>query len=210
MAKDRKRDGGMYGNTRANKAWKILKTMRVQNRDNAGISLITMKEWKEHYQVLLTEDRTQFLQQNYREEIDNDINIPPISSIEVHQAVKRMKNGKAPGLGILSVELIKAAPSILFEAIGKICDKCVREDMVPNEWKKAIITSIFKKGDRRNCNNYRGISVLPTLARIYGRILKERIEKQIVESEEQNGFRMGRSCTDGIFTLRNRMEKRAA
>ena len=117
-----------------------------------------------------------------------------------------MKNGKTASLGNLSVELIKAAPSILFEAIGKICDKCVRRDMVPNEWNKAIIASIYKKGDRRNCNNYRGISVLPTLARIYGRILKERIEKQIFEPEEQNGFRMGRSCTNEIFTLRNLME----
>src|SRR6187551_1167142 len=76
--------------------------------------------------------------------------------------------------------------------------------------KKSIITSIYKKCDRRNCNNYRGISVMPSIACLYGRVLKERIEAEIKEEEEQNGFRAGRSCIDGSFSLKNLIEKRCA
>lgn len=92
------------GNTRANKAWKVLKSMRTQNRDTAGISLISSKQWTTCYQELLTEDRDEFLNPSivYEEETDH---IPNISSEEVVNAMENMKNGRAPGPGNLNVSL---------------------------------------------------------------------------------------------------------
>ena len=79
---------------------------------------------------------------------------------------------------------------------------------VPEEWKKALITPIFKKANRKLRNNYRGISVMSSVARLYGRVIKQRIEGDMRESEDQNGFRVERSCIDGIFSLRMLVEKR--
>lgn len=74
--------------------WKVLKSMKAQNKDHASIQLIGMQEWVRHYQGLLAEDRTEF--GTYNE------NIPLITPEE------------APGSGSICVELIKAAPSKLF------------------------------------------------------------------------------------------------
>jgi len=85
-------------------------------------------------------------------------------------------------------------------------------EKVPEEWKVAIITSVHKKGDRRKCENYRGISVTNTFSRIYGRILAKLIELEYknMEMEEQLGFRAGRSCVDNIFCITQMTVKKKA
>ncbi|KAF2890089.1 hypothetical protein ILUMI_16084 [Ignelater luminosus] len=102
----------------------------------------------------------------------------------------------------------RAAPTILYDILARLFNKCLKGEMIPEEWKKATITSIYKEGNRQDCNKYREICVMPSPARMYGGIFKQRIEMQITESEKQNGFRLGRSCIYGICTLKNLMEKR--
>jgi sorting nexin-29 len=46
----------------------------------------------------------------------------------------------------------------------------------PEEWKTALLPNIFKKGDKRKCENYRGISLLPTAYKLYGKILKDKLQ----------------------------------
>jgi hypothetical protein len=72
------------------------------------------------------------------------------------------------------------------------------------------ITPIFKKGNKQECSNYRGISITSMVGRLYGRLLKDRIGGKIVQLEEQSGFRAGHSCTDNIFSLKKLTEKRNA
>ena len=56
--------------------------------------------------------------------------------------------------------------------------------------------------------SYRGISVTNSVSRVYGKILKNQIEQEMKDVEEQNGFRVGRSCVDSIFILKQVAEKR--
>jgi hypothetical protein len=88
-----------------------------------------------------------------------------------------------------------------------MCWKLIRN---PKEWSKAKIIYIYKKGNRTDTNNYRGISLLDTIYKIYAKILNEGL-KTIADnllSEERMGFRKGRSCIDAIFTLKQVIEKR--
>jgi hypothetical protein len=80
---------------------------------------------------------------------------------------------------------------------------------MPEEWNIAIVIPLFKKGDRAVCDNYRGISLLCTVYKIYAKIIARRIGR-IIEpliSKEQNGFRKGHSCTDSIFFIQQLVEK---
>ncbi|KAL3284616.1 hypothetical protein HHI36_018770 [Cryptolaemus montrouzieri] len=102
------------GNTNANKAWKTLKSMRTQNKDRSGLNLISMKEWTDHFENLFTEDKEEFISSNDRIQEDTNrhmilVEQQEISTEDVRVALSNMKNGKAPRIGNIHVELLKAA-----------------------------------------------------------------------------------------------------
>ena len=79
----------------------------------------------------------------------------------------------------------------------------------PEDWQKAVIVAIHKKGSKKLCKNYRGISLLSIPGKIFAKILDARI-RQVTEGqvmEEQAGFRVGRGCRDQIFVMRQLAEK---
>jgi len=80
---------------------------------------------------------------------------------------------------------------------------------IPCEWSKGSLCPIYKKGDRKQCNNCRGISVLNITYKIFAILLYNRLSK-ITEPEirtYQMGFRPNRSTTDNIFIVRQTYEK---
>ena len=88
--------------------------------------------------------------------------------------------------------------------------KVWEEGHVPQAWKDANIVTIYKKGDRTECGNYRGISLLSAAGKIFARILLNRLSSHItpeVVPETQCGFRSNRSTVDMIFCLRELQEK---
>ena len=84
------------------------------------------------------------------------------------------------------------------------------EDGHGQAWKDAIIVNIYKNGDRTECDNYRGISLLSAAGKIFARILLNRHLSHIileVVPETKCGFRSNRNTVDMIFCLRQLHEK---
>ena len=79
--------------------------------------------------------------------------------------------------------------------------------VIPCIWRKAIICPILKypNSDRRLPLNYRGISLLSCISKMYSAFLNKRLsyclESNDILADEQNGFRAKRSCEEHIFTL---------
>ena len=93
--------------------------------------------------------------------------------------------------------------------LTRVCQVAWKTGKTPKEWQTGVIIPIFKKGDRKQCTNYRGISLLSLPGKVYAKCL-ERKCRQIVEpilEDCQCGFRPGRSTTDQIFTLKQIFEK---
>lgn len=84
--------------------------------------------------------------------------------------------------------------------------------MFPEDWTKAVIVPLFKKGDPNIVDNYRGISLLCIMSKIFTSILNSRLytwaeyEKKICE--EQAGFRKGYFTIDHLFTLVSMIKKK--
>ena len=67
-----------------------------------------------------------------------------------------------------------------------------------------------QKGTKIKCENYRGITLLPTAYKLFANIIKNRLNEYLEDEmvEEQCGFRKGHSCTDAIFMVQQIMGKR--
>ena len=173
-----------------------------------------MKRWKEHFSEVLNRDNpSNPIEVNPDRIIDQNIEIhvdeSEIKNIEVKEAIKRLKNGKTPGQDQIQTEMLKA-DSITSEAeLTKLFNKILQKEQVPSSWKKGMIIKIPKKGDIRECKNWRGVTVLPVISKIFGRILINRIKNGVdkVLRKEQAGFREKRSTTEQIFVLRNILEQ---
>ncbi len=72
----------------------------------------------------------------------------------------------------------------------------------PCSWIKAKVITIFKKGDRQNPNNYREISILNSLAKLFDKVLCNRLNWWFRPLREQAGAQRGRGCLEHIVTLR--------
>ena len=85
-----------------------------------------------------------------------------------------------------------------------------RERKVPQQWKYAVITVLHKKGDKTECGNYRGISLVShagkVLLKVVARRLSAYFEAKGLLPEEQCGFRPNRSTTDMMFVVRRLQE----
>ena len=145
-----------------------------------------------------------------REEGGMSENNEYITEEEVKVAINKMKKGKSAGLDGICGEMIQAGGDSMIKLLEKIFNECWKERKVPQDWQDACLVPLYKgKGDKMKCMNYRGISLLSVVGKIYGRVLIERV-KAITEGqigEEQGGFREGRGCVDQVFTLRMLMEK---
>jgi len=91
--------------------------------------------------------------------------------------LKLTKYGKAPGQDNINSELYKYAPVEFKLRLLQLLNIIYRENCIPNEWRNAVITPIFKKGDRREPKNYRGISILNTCYKLYSKILNMKLQK---------------------------------
>jgi hypothetical protein len=100
-----------------------------------------------------------------------------------------------PGSDEIPAELIQAGGKILLFAIHKLFNSVWNNEELPDQWEKSIIVPVHKKGDKTNCNNYCGISLLSTSYKILSNILLSRLSPYIDEiiGDHQCGFRRNSS-----------------
>jgi hypothetical protein len=136
--------------------------------------------------------------------------VPEPSLVEVKIAIGKLKSYKSPGTGQIPTELIKAGGETLNSEIHRLICAIWNKEELPQQWKESIIVPIYKKGDKTDCNNYRGISLLSTVYKILSNILLVRLTPYVNEiiGDHQCEFRHNRSTTDQIFYIRQILEKK--
>lgn len=134
------------------------------------------------------------------EEIEDGIQIE-----EVELALRNSSMKKAPGLDEVTVEALKQVWEVVKEDILNIIRSSYNEGIFPKEWKRARLT-MFHKGNNKSKeipSSYRPICLISVLGKIYERVILNRITKAVEEelSEEQYGFRKGRSTEKAVDTV---------
>ena len=128
---------------------------------------------------------------------------------ELNTALNNTKLGKSSGPDGILPEILVFGGDYLKSSLLLLFNRFWDTEVIPGDLIDANITVLFKKGDRSLCNNYRGISLLSIVGKVFADIILQRLHilAERVYAESQSGYRKGRSTIDGIFTLRQMMEK---
>ena len=171
-----------------------------------------LERWVEHYSQLYSQENTVTETAidgietfSVMEELDE---IPTLQ--ELTKAIDCLPSGKAPGSDGIPPEVIKCGKNVLAAHMHNLLCKCWEEGTIPQDMRDANIVTLYKnKGDRGDCNNYRGISLLSIVGKVYARVVLNRLQKLAdrIYPESQCGFRANRSTIDMIFSIRQLQEK---
>ena len=126
---------------------------------------------------------------------------------------KAMANAKAVGPDGLPSELLKLGlqqDRTILRELHRLTILIWRQGKVPQQWKDAVITVLHKKGDKTECGNYRGISLVShagkVILKVVARILSAYCEAKGLLPDGQCGFRPDRSTTNMMFVVRRLQE----
>ena len=113
--------------------------------------------------------------QQFMPKIESTFHLNKVTIKSVQEMLNSLLTGKATGLGNISAKLLKVASPVIAESLCVIFNKSVETGIFPTEWKKAKVFPVHKKDDKSDPNNYRPISVLPTIAKLLERLIYDQL-----------------------------------
>ena len=141
-------------------------------------------------------------------ELADDILNTEFTEDEIRIEVRNLKNGKACGTDKILNDFIKSTFSEMKHIYVEVFNRILNEGYIPESWTIGMISPIFKnKGDRMDFDNYRGITILSCLGKLFTSVINTRLNRYANEvnliNENQTGFRKNYSTLDHIFLLKN-------
>ena len=166
---------------------------------------LILKRWAEYLQNLLNKVHTTdpgFLNDLPTLPIISKLDDPP-SFDEVEKAILSLKDNKAAGPDNIPAEVIKYGGCALHRRLHSVILVCWSAKCLPHQWKDANIILVHKqKGDRAECGDSRGISLLSVAGKVLAKIMLTHLLEHVVDlvlPESQCGFQRGYSTIDMIF-----------
>ena len=126
---------------------------------------------------------------------------------QVLKLLQTSDTGKAVGVDKISNKILKLTAQHIYESLTAIFNLSFQSNTVPDDWKVAKVTPIFKTDDRCDTNNYRPISVISGVARVFERLVYNQLESYVTQhnliNPKQSGFRSLHSTTTAMLDLTN-------
>ena len=130
-----------------------------------------------------------------------------VTSAEINELLLGLRVNKAHGPDDISANMIKLCGEHLCVPLRLIFQNILETGVFPDQWKMANVTPVHKKKDKQIIGNYRPISLLPILAKVFERLIFKHLYNHLISnnliSKNQSGFRPGDSCTNQLLSLVN-------
>ena len=134
---------------------------------------------------------------------------PDILECEVKWALESITTNKASGGDGIPVELFQILKDDAVKVLHSICQQIWKTQQWPQDWKRSVFIPIPKKGNAKECSNYRTIALISHASKVMLKILQARLQQYVNRElpDVQAGFRKGRGTRDQIANIRWIMEK---
>ena len=170
-----------------------------------------MSDFEKHFKNLNQEDSHSSAASHHFDPSDLDLSNMEEFNLdftmeEVLKNIGTLKNNKSEGVDFIKNEFLKNCPLSVVELIVKLFNLILRTGHIPNEWSIGLIVPIFKKkGSKYDPNNYRGITLLSCLGKLFTLCINVRLNKFAKDKgtigEEQAAFREDYGTMDHAFVL---------
>ena len=125
---------------------------------------------------------------------------PDILECEVKRALESITTNKASGGDGIPVELFQILKDDAVKVLHSICQQNWKTQQWPQDWKRSVFTPIPKKGNAKECSNYRTTALISHVSKVMLQILQAKLQqyKSCELPDVQAGFRKGRGTRDQI------------
>ena len=124
----------------------------------------------------------------------------------VFSHLNKLCRSKATGLDNISAKIVRECADLISVSLCALFNKSLVSGIFPDDWKCARVTPLFKEGEPSDLNNYRPISVISVIAKVFERIVYDQLynflTNEDIISNHQSGFRPLHStgnCPSGSY-----------
>jgi len=203
FTKDMEHD--LYGSQK--KIWKMLRNRKLEVKETIQLNKISGSTWWQHFSSLYNSDTSADYNIIIEEDNVQEEERIELTEYELEKALISLKNRKAPSQDDICNEFLKYGGRSLTAELIKLFRKIIDQRKIPTAWKTSITIPIFKRGDKKCPENYRGITLLSAVFKLFTKVILNKIQPLLLTCEEQHGFRSNRSTTDALFIVRQIAEK---
>ena len=129
---------------------------------------------------------------------------------EVEKSLGRIRKGKASGIDGIPIELYSSDIKYFTSLLSTLSNTIFDSADYPDDWAQGLIYPVHKKGDKSDPQNYRIVSLIPSLAKVFKSVLENRLSfKNLVCRDDdplQRGFKKDCGTSDNLFVLYNLVE----
>ena len=126
-----------------------------------------------------------------------------VTATSIKKLIKKLKVSKSCGPDEIHPRLLIELCDIISEPLSLLMNKTLEEGHIPDDWRNAFISAIFKKGARNRAENYRPISLTSIVCKLMESLIKEHVINHIIENNlvslKQFGFISGRSTVTQLL-----------
>ena len=115
--------------------------------------------------------------------------------------MRSLKNHKAAGGDGIPSELLKYSGGMGVQVLTHLFNAILSTRCVPSAWRKGVVVHLAKGGDGGDCSNYRPLTLLPIIDKLFAKLLSERISRVVCLHDQQYAFRPGRGTLNSLHNL---------
>jgi hypothetical protein len=147
------------------------------------------------------------------EEEEVQQNMPPItvSQQDVLKKIRALRKDAAAGPDGLTPRVLKEFEAQLAKPLEILFNKSILTGEIPEDWRKANVTPIFKKGTKGDPGNYRPVSITSVPCKLLESIIKDRLLHHLMANklikDTQHGFMPGRSCATNLTEFMDKVTR---
>ena len=199
--------------------WELLRKLN-DTVSHPRLPPISLQVWADHFSTLLNSQSNATMRGKkgicYAAEKDitesmrlrlNEV----VTTKELTTAITRLEGHKATFFDSIPNEGIKGLHRAQPEILRHLFTKIMATGYIPKVWGEAYLKPLYKKGDRNNPSNYRGIAISPCLGKVFNSIINARLEEAMnaskINSDLQIGFEKNHMISDHLFVLKTIIEQ---